>query len=376
MRMFERLSDSGRRLWAAAKKHGDATSMFAAGVAVLVVIVVGSLLMRPTAAVAPKLTVPEPSRPVASPKASTAVVVRSPTPSISSPSATPATPTPSPMATSTETARPTETPREPTPAKPTSEPTPLATSMRSPSVALQINGIGDYQGIPIALRKGDTVDATLTLQTQDVDRSACSLTHSYEPDDPTNRASTFTLKPVAEQTVALADGTHTFSASCPGDAGTLTAMLEALAMDGKPEACRDFEFGRDEISATSYSALASGIVGTWTGCVTTPWTPMYEVTFSLRDDGSYSATTNEVLDGTRMTALYYGMDQDSPLKTYALTDFQASGLGIGEIDIVFDVESVVRDELRNIRLMGDKLEFEMFHSGRYGPLTYELTRVE
>jgi hypothetical protein len=152
-------------------------------------------------------------------------------------------------------------------------------------------------------------------------------------------------------------------------------------LDRQPEACRDFEFSRVDITATTFEELQVGVVDTWTGCVTTPWTPMYQVTFELREDGSYSASTDEVLDGTEMIALYYGMDDDSPAKTYALTDIQASGLGIGEIDVVFDVGSVdvgsvVRDELRNVRLMGDTLEFEMFHFGRYGPLTYQLRRVE
>jgi hypothetical protein len=76
-----------------------------------------------------------------------------------------------------------------------------------------------------------------------------------------------------------------------------------------------------------------------------------------------------------MIAMYYGMDEDSPLKTYSMTYFQASRLGIGQIDVVFDVGSVTRDELRNVRLMGDKLEFEMFHLGQYGPLTFQLNRA-
>jgi hypothetical protein len=58
-----------------------------------------------------------------------------------------------------------------------------------------------------------------------------------------------------------------------------------------------------------------------------------------------------------------------------MTDLQASKLGLGEIDIFSALGTSDRDELRNIRLMGDKLEFEMFHSGQYGPLTYQLNRV-
>jgi hypothetical protein len=102
---------------------------------------------------------------------------------------------------------------------------------------------------------------------------------------------------------------------------------------------------------------------------------MYKVTFVLRQDGSYSAKSGEGLDGQRMLALYYGTDKDSPLKRYYLTDLQASGLGLGEIDIYWDSGSVVRDDLRNIRLMGDKLEFELLHEGSYGPITFRLNRV-
>ena len=83
-----------------------------------------------------------------------------------------------------------------------------------------------------------------------------------------------------------------------------------MVRDGNQEACRGFEFVRGEISVSSYEELTAGIVGTWIGCVTTPWTPMYEVTVTLRGDGTYSATSAEVLDGTPMTAMYYGTDDD------------------------------------------------------------------
>jgi len=103
---------------------------------------------------------------------------------------------------------------------------------------------------------------------------------------------------------------------------------------------------------------------------------MYNVMVRFNADGTYSAVSDEVLDGTEMIALYYGMGEDSSKKRYALTDLQASGLGIGEIDVVFDVGTTVRDELRNVRLMGDKLEFEMFHFGEYGPVTFQLHRAD
>lgn len=121
------------------------------------------------------------------------------------------------------------------------------------------------------------------------------------------------------------------------------------------------------------------MVGTWEGCVTTPWTPPYWVTIDLRADGTYSARSEEVLDDWEMTALYYGTDEDAPAKRYAVNDLQASMKGIGQIDIAFtpgQTQGATRDELSNIRLMGDRLEFELMHQQIYGPLTFRLGRAD
>lgn len=244
--------------------------------------------------------------------------------------------------------------------------------MVEPEISLQLGGQPGDTGYWI--RTGDTVEEALNLDTADLVQSDCSLTQSYEPDDPAGTPWTVALEPLTEQTVTMADGRHTFVASCDTDAGSLTARVRGIAMDGKPEACRDFEFDRGEISVGSYEELTAGIVGTWKGCVTTPWTPMYEVTVTLREDGTYSATTDEVLDGTRMIALYYGTDADDPSKLYAINDFQDSKLGVGQIDVAVGPKPAMRDSLRNIRLMGDQLEFEMFHMEQYGPITFQLYR--
>ena len=224
--------------------------------------------------------------------------------------------------------------------------------------------------------KGTSVEAIVDLSgPPDLDRSGCSLVQAIKPDDPSIAPRDVTLEPLATQTVELFDGWNTFDASCATPTGLATASRRAVVHDGQPEACKGFEFERDDISVASFDDLESGVIGTWVGCATTPWTPMYKVTFVLRNDGTYSAKSGEGLDGQRMLALYYGTDKDSALKRYALTDLQASGLGLGEIDVVFDSHSVVRDDLRNVRLMGDKLEFEMFHMGSYGPITFRLNRA-
>jgi hypothetical protein len=225
------------------------------------------------------------------------------------------------------------------------------------------------------LPTGETFAAVLQFPTQDLEESDCSLTESYEPDDPKGTPWTVSLEPVPVQSVAMADGRHTFVATCATEMGPISAMVRGIVMDQKAEACRDFEFARDEISVSTLEELTSGVVGTWKGCVTTRWTPMYEVTVTLRDDGTYSATTTEVLDGSPMVAMYYGTDDDYPSKVYALNDLQDSLLGVGQIDLAFGPEPAMRDGLRNVRLMGDKLEFELFHMEQYGPITFQLYRA-
>jgi len=271
----------------------------------------------------------------------------------------------------------------PTEAIPVAEPTPTEppetypTPAPDPTVELRIGDHG--YGLPgiagFRITDGDSVVEVLHLTTSDLDQTRCRVTQTYVPDDVDDSAWSVSLPAKSEQDVALADGTHTFQARCPSVAGTVTSSVEAIAMDGRPEACEGFAFARAEITASSYEELTAGIVGTWRGCVSTPWTPMYEVTFTFNADGTYSAMTDEVLDGSRMIALYYGSDEDSPLKTYAITDLQASRLGVGQIDLYFFQESVVRGSLRNVRLMGDRLEFEVFNR-EYGPVTFQVSRTE
>jgi hypothetical protein len=143
-----------------------------------------------------------------------------------------------------------------------------------------------------------------------------------------------------------------------------------------PEACLDFEFPAAAVTIRSLAELQAGFQGTWAGCVTTPWEPPYWVTITFRDDGTYSGASQADQLGNWQPAFYYGTDEDSPAKRYELNDLQDSLKGIGQIDIVFSTDSTNRGELRNIKLMGDQLEFEFFHRGEYGPLTYRLDRFD
>ena len=173
---------------------------------------------------------------------------------------------------------------------------------------------------------------------------------------------------------ALIDGHHEFRASCPTVIGPLNAKTSILAADGAPERCAGWAFPNDPVSITTVDELTAGMVGSWHGCVDTPWVPTYWVEMTFRADGTYSSVANEVLDGSSQPAMYYGTDDDDPGKVWRIDDLQASGLGVGIIDIVFGGDSVNRDAISAIRLMGDRLEFEMMHRGAYGPLVFQLVR--
>lgn len=137
--------------------------------------------------------------------------------------------------------------------------------------------------------------------------------------------------------------------------------------------CDTFSFApASEISIDSLAELEEGIVGTWAGCLTTPWVPRYWVTITFRADGTYSGYAEE---SAGVPAFYYGTDEDMSEKRYELNDLQDDLEGVGQIDIVFWEGNTNRGDLRNVRLTGNELEFEFFHRGDYGPLLYQLYRI-
>jgi hypothetical protein len=140
-----------------------------------------------------------------------------------------------------------------------------------------------------------------------------------------------------------------------------------------PGACGSFTFSpAPEISVDSLAELEDGMVGTWAGCLTTPWVPRYWVTITFRANGTYSGFAEETAG---QPAFYYGTDEDMAEKRYELNDLQDDLEGVGQIDIVFWEGNTNRGDLRNIRLTGNELEFEFFHRGQYGPLLYQLYRA-
>lgn len=122
---------------------------------------------------------------------------------------------------------------------------------------------------------------------------------------------------------------------------------------------------------------AEAIVGTWIGYATTPWTPPYSVEISFNSDGTYSSRSlgNGRYGGP---ALYYGLDEDSPKKTYDLNRAFTSGKVGGLITIVHSFTNTDLGDLVNLSLNStlDVLEFEFLHRGQYGPLKYKLTRKD
>jgi hypothetical protein len=130
--------------------------------------------------------------------------------------------------------------------------------------------------------------------------------------------------------------------------------------------------------ASQLEKIRKGALGRWRGTVTTPWVAPYEIEMELRADGTYSAHSIGQDDSSDYPALYYGTNEDSPLKTWSLDDVKANGDASGEIQVLFGVVyTTTVDEIRHLRLGADgtTLSFEMWHFGQYGPVRCELTRV-
>jgi hypothetical protein len=121
--------------------------------------------------------------------------------------------------------------------------------------------------------------------------------------------------------------------------------------------------------------VRNGLIGTWTGTVTTPWVSPYAVTFTFDSYSHYSAKSADGL----YPALYYGTDDDSPDKRYDVSDIEDNGDASGFIDLVWSAGGsgdATREMLQGIQLSADgsKLTFWFLHFGTYGPIKYDLQR--
>ena len=107
------------------------------------------------------------------------------------------------------------------------------------------------------------------------------------------------------------------------------------------------------------------LVGTWTGTVTTPWTPPYDITLQLLDHGQYGATGGQ---GAAPAALYWGTNDPGQPDLYSLgrrweiTDAD-SGVGQGWMSILMDAatNSFAVAQLDSVRLSdnGQQLDFDL-----------------
>ena len=118
--------------------------------------------------------------------------------------------------------------------------------------------------------------------------------------------------------------------------------------------------------------LKRAFVGTWKGTMTCPWQEPSIVTFSFREDGTYSSKAE-----ANGPALYYGSDSDSALKVYEIYDISQTEMrfGLGRLTVYFSgSETTVVEDLQEIQILGNTLSFRFKHFNEYGPIVYSLER--
>jgi hypothetical protein len=178
----------------------------------------------------------------------------------------------------------------------------------------------------------------------------------------------------------------------PGFGGTGGA-IPPLCVPGSSQscACTDGSRGAQVCLATGkfdvcvctneLDRIRKGMVGTWIGVHSDPWVSPFKVTIVFGANGVY---TGHCAQGVcPAPVFYYGVDDDSPAKTYQLQslnlgDRSASGI----INIVFDAAGtdVTQGSIEEVDLStdGSRLTFQFWATwnGRYGPVRFDLTRIQ
>jgi hypothetical protein len=150
---------------------------------------------------------------------------------------------------------------------------------------------------------------------------------------------------------------------------------------------------------------SENLPGTYTGTVTTPWAPRYDIAFIIDSTGHYSAyntTTADVpaidpavidsIDNPSiypltadLPALYYGIDSDDPRKKIALANIQANGGISGSIQVwwgprlfEYGPSSFILKEISELRFnsMFDTLTFQMWNTVQSDPVQISLHRIQ
>jgi hypothetical protein len=121
------------------------------------------------------------------------------------------------------------------------------------------------------------------------------------------------------------------------------------------------------------AGLEEMLVGSWVGTNTNPWVDTYAIEIEFGADGIYSSRTD-----AENWALYFGPDDDTPLKTYAVKAVGPEAVGSGEIAFVWldNVGSVVRmGAMTSIDFANaDRVAIEIWDRGEYGPVVLDLIR--
>jgi hypothetical protein len=158
------------------------------------------------------------------------------------------------------------------------------------------------------------------------------------------------------------------SMPCACASGLLGA--QTCRKDGTYDACVCADAGSWE--QQQFARIKQGMVGTWIGTQTNPWDEGCPTTLTFEANGHYSGHS----PADTCVVFNYGTNDDSPEKTYQLTDVHATGEGWGEIQIYFSPGDTNQGELRHVALSpdGNLLNFECW-KGEYGPLVFSLKRL-
>jgi hypothetical protein len=173
-----------------------------------------------------------------------------------------------------------------------------------------------------------------------------------------------------------------------GDSGGVAGMAVPRCVPGQSIACvctdstqgaqvceADGTYASCVCTDTAFEQLRQAMVGTWLGQDSNPsWTEPYTVQIAFSADGHYSGHCAQ--PSCPAPVFYYGLDDDSPLKTYEIRDIHTDGTGGARIAILWDESYTGLCELDMIKLTPDltQLHFE-FWNGDYGPVVFDLTRV-
>lgn len=148
-----------------------------------------------------------------------------------------------------------------------------------------------------------------------------------------------------------------------------TAGIYEVTVEGKRGSTKSSITQTITVSEDSASFFKTAIVGKWAGSAETNWGMNYTVEIEFFSNATYSAHSTT----SGYVAFYYGVDADTPLKTYEVYPTNEP-MGYGNIIVDFD-GSYTYDELKQIEFSPDNntLIFDFWHLGNYA-ITYTLSR--